>query len=64
MSEGNESAPAVDSSFEWGRTSSKTLNYGDTIIVRGAACTCTEQGVRCDVGGHGFFISADRQTLF
>ncbi|WP_307620348.1 DUF6636 domain-containing protein [Nocardia salmonicida] len=40
------------------------MNYGDTIIVRGAACTSTEQGVRCDVGGHGFFISADRQYLF
>lgn len=42
----------------------RTLNYGDTVVVRGAACTSTEQGVRCDVGGHGFFISADRQYLF
>ncbi|MFD6398791.1 DUF6636 domain-containing protein [Nocardia sp. NPDC060249] len=42
----------------------KTLNYGDTIIVRGAACTSTQQGVRCDADGHGFFISADRQYLF
>ncbi|MFD3747077.1 hypothetical protein [Nocardia sp. NPDC058633] len=42
----------------------KVLNYGDTVIVRSAACTSTEQGVRCDVGGRGFFIAADQQYLF
>ncbi|MEV6363572.1 DUF6636 domain-containing protein [Nocardia asteroides] len=41
-----------------------TLNYGDTLVVRGVACTSTEQGVRCDAAGHGFTISADAQTLF
>lgn len=46
------------------RGGGKILNYGDTIIVRGAACTSTEKGVRCDAGGHGFFISADQQYLF
>lgn len=47
-----------------GGAGGKTLNYGDTIIVRGTACTSTPQGVRCDAGGHGFTISADGQTLF
>lgn len=42
----------------------KILNYGDTIVVLGAACTSTQQGMRCDAGGHGFTISADSQTLF
>ncbi|GEM32998.1 hypothetical protein NN3_40050 [Nocardia neocaledoniensis NBRC 108232] len=41
-----------------------TLNYGDTLVVRGVACTSTEQGIRCDAAGHGFTISADAQTLF
>ncbi|WP_280341714.1 DUF6636 domain-containing protein [Nocardia neocaledoniensis] len=41
-----------------------TLNYGDTLVVRGVACTSTEQGIRCDAAGHGFTISADSQTLF
>ncbi|MFD4443231.1 DUF6636 domain-containing protein [Nocardia sp. NPDC058519] len=42
----------------------KILNYGDTIIALGAACTSTPQGMRCDAGGHGFLISADSQTIF
>ncbi|MGW6727224.1 DUF6636 domain-containing protein [Nocardia sp. NPDC055029] len=42
----------------------KILNYGDTIVVLGAACTSTPQGMRCDAGGHGFLISADEQSLF
>ncbi|MFE6922700.1 DUF6636 domain-containing protein [Nocardia sp. NPDC057663] len=41
-----------------------TLHYGDTLVVRGVACTSTQQGVRCDAAGHGFTISADNQTLF
>ncbi|MFB7722455.1 DUF6636 domain-containing protein [Nocardia sp. NPDC056100] len=42
----------------------KVLEYGQTIIVRGTACTSTQAGVRCDAGGHGFFIAADQQSLF
>ncbi|WP_174562551.1 hypothetical protein [Nocardia acidivorans] len=42
----------------------KVLEYGQTLIVRGVACTSTQAGVRCDSGGHGFFIAADRQQLF
>ncbi|UGT52731.1 DUF6636 domain-containing protein [Nocardia asteroides] len=41
-----------------------TLNYGDTLVVRGVACTSSEQGIRCDAAGRGFTISADAQTLF
>ncbi|MGY0502539.1 DUF6636 domain-containing protein [Nocardia sp. FBN12] len=41
-----------------------TLHYGDTLVARGVACTSTEQGVRCDAAGHGFFIAADQQYLF
>ncbi|MEV0078746.1 DUF6636 domain-containing protein [Nocardia neocaledoniensis] len=41
-----------------------TLNYGDTLVVRGVACTSSEQGIRCDAAGHGFTISADAQALF
>ncbi|MFE3542155.1 DUF6636 domain-containing protein [Nocardia sp. NPDC059177] len=41
-----------------------TLHYGDTLVVRGVACTSTEQGIRCDAAGHGFTISADQQTLY
>ncbi|SFL59487.1 DUF6636 domain-containing protein [Nocardia asteroides] len=41
-----------------------TLNYGDTLVVRGVACTSTEQGIRCDAAGRGFTISADSQTIF
>ena len=42
----------------------KVLEYGDTIVVRGTACTSTEQGVRCEAANHGFFVAADRQHLF
>ncbi|MEV6276805.1 hypothetical protein [Nocardia sp. NPDC051832] len=42
----------------------KVLNYGDTLIVRGTACTSFTTGVRCDQGGHGFFLAADQQSLF
>ncbi|MFF2086463.1 DUF6636 domain-containing protein [Nocardia sp. NPDC058176] len=42
----------------------KVLNYGDTISILGTACTSTEQGMRCEVAGRGFFISADQQSLF
>ncbi|MEV0246660.1 hypothetical protein AB0H76_08745 [Nocardia sp. NPDC050712] len=42
----------------------KVLSYGDTIIVRGTACTSSAAGVRCDQGGHGFFIAGDQQYLF
>ncbi|WP_330185056.1 hypothetical protein OHB26_16585 [Nocardia sp. NBC_01503] len=42
----------------------KVLEYGQTIIVRGVACTSTQAGVRCDSGGHGFLIAADQQQLF
>ncbi|MFJ2835745.1 DUF6636 domain-containing protein [Nocardia sp. MH4] len=41
-----------------------TLHYGDTLVVRGVACTSSRQGVRCDAAGHGFTISADSQTTF
>ncbi|WP_336084732.1 DUF6636 domain-containing protein [Nocardia sp. SSK8] len=41
-----------------------TLHYGDTLVARGVACTSTEKGVRCEASGHGFFISADEQTLY
>lgn len=40
------------------------LEYGQTIIVRGTACTSMPTGVRCDQGGHGFMIAADQQYLF
>ncbi|MEV0334752.1 DUF6636 domain-containing protein [Nocardia sp. NPDC050717] len=40
------------------------LNYGDTLVVRGVACTSSEQGIRCDAAGRGFTISADAQSLF
>ncbi|WP_256673550.1 DUF6636 domain-containing protein [Nocardia cyriacigeorgica] len=40
------------------------LEYGETIIVRGTACTSMPTGVRCDQAGHGFMIAADRQYLF
>ncbi|WP_228538152.1 hypothetical protein [Nocardia sp. XZ_19_385] len=42
----------------------KVLNYGETIIVKGTACTSLPTGVRCDQGGHGFFIAGDQQSLF
>ncbi|MEV6560640.1 DUF6636 domain-containing protein [Nocardia sp. NPDC051756] len=42
----------------------KVLGYGQTLIVRGTACTSTQAGIRCDQGGHGFFIAADAQSLF
>lgn len=42
----------------------KVLQYGQTIIVRGTACTSMESGVRCDAGGHGFTIAAEAQSLF
>ncbi|MFE3756253.1 hypothetical protein ACFXO9_18290 [Nocardia tengchongensis] len=42
----------------------KVLEYGQTLIVRGTACTSTTAGVRCDSGGHGFLIAADQQQLF
>lgn len=42
----------------------KVLEYGQTLIVRGTACTSMESGVRCDSGGHGFMIAADAQSLF
>ncbi|MFI9506559.1 hypothetical protein [Nocardia sp. NPDC052566] len=42
----------------------KVLEYGQTIIVRGTACTSLTSGVRCDSGGHGFLIAADAQSLF
>ncbi|MET9216593.1 MULTISPECIES: DUF6636 domain-containing protein [unclassified Nocardia] len=41
-----------------------TLHYGDTLVVRGVACTSSQQGIRCDAAGHGFTISADSQTIF
>ncbi|GAA5069847.1 hypothetical protein [Nocardia callitridis] len=47
-----------------GKGGGKVLNYGDTIIVRGVACTSLESGVRCTEGGHGFMIAADAQSLF
>ncbi|MEU8899801.1 DUF6636 domain-containing protein [Nocardia sp. NPDC048505] len=47
-----------------GEGGGKILNYGETLIVRGTACTSLEAGVRCDQGGHGFFIAADQQYLF
>ncbi|MFE3447185.1 DUF6636 domain-containing protein [Nocardia sp. NPDC059180] len=40
------------------------LEYGETIIVRGTACTSMPTGVRCDQAGHGFMIAADKQELF
>ncbi|MCU1643342.1 MAG: hypothetical protein JWN03_3617 [Nocardia sp.] len=42
----------------------KVLRYGQTLIVRGTACTSTQAGIRCDAGGHGFLIAADQQQLF
>ncbi|WP_280236453.1 DUF6636 domain-containing protein [Nocardia cyriacigeorgica] len=40
------------------------LEYGETIIVRGTACTSMPTGIRCDQAGHGFMIAADAQSLF
>ncbi|WP_249358127.1 DUF6636 domain-containing protein [Nocardia cyriacigeorgica] len=40
------------------------LEYGETIIVRGTACTSMLSGVRCDQAGRGFMIAADKQYLF
>ncbi|QIS09126.1 hypothetical protein [Nocardia arthritidis] len=42
----------------------KVLPYDATIIVRGAACTSLRTGVRCDIGGHGFTLAAEAQSLF
>ncbi|MFE6860226.1 hypothetical protein [Nocardia sp. NPDC057668] len=42
----------------------KILRYGETIIVRGTACTSMESGVRCDTGGRGFVVAAEAQSLF
>lgn len=46
------------------RGGGKVLGYGQTIIVRGTACTSMPTGVRCDQAGHGFLIAADAQSLF
>ncbi|MGX1806672.1 DUF6636 domain-containing protein [Nocardia sp. NPDC055321] len=42
----------------------KVLGYGQTIIVRGTACTSSESGVRCDTAGRGFKVAAEAQSLF
>ncbi|WP_245568462.1 hypothetical protein [Nocardia concava] len=42
----------------------KVLEYGQTIGVRGVICESMTSGIRCSVGGHGFFIAADNQSLF
>ncbi|MFG1793437.1 hypothetical protein [Nocardia sp. NPDC049149] len=42
----------------------RVLPYDSTLVVRGAACTSTQAGVRCDVGGHGFVLAAEAQSLF
>ncbi|MFB7877240.1 DUF6636 domain-containing protein [Nocardia sp. NPDC056064] len=41
-----------------------TLNYGDTLVVRGVACTSSDKGIRCTAADHGFFLSTTEQTLF
>ncbi|MFD5175834.1 hypothetical protein ACFWM1_08470 [Nocardia sp. NPDC058379] len=41
-----------------------TLHYGDTLVVRGVACTSSQQGIRCDAAGGGFTISADYQIAY
>ncbi|WP_405494278.1 DUF6636 domain-containing protein [Nocardia sp. NBC_00511] len=47
-----------------GKGGGKVLAYGQTITVRGVACTSSQDGVRCDAAGHGFLIAADKQSLF
>ncbi len=37
----------------------KVLEYGQTIMVRGDACTSTTDGIACWRGDHGFMISRD-----
>lgn len=56
--------PQGDTSPGTHKGGGKVLEYGQTIIVRGTACTSTQAGVRCDSGGHGFFVAADQQKLF
>ncbi|MFD6156149.1 hypothetical protein ACFWF7_24440 [Nocardia sp. NPDC060256] len=61
LSQGIFVGPPLDGGNRGG---GKVLGYGQTIIVRGIACTSMTAGVRCDQGGHGFFIAADAQSLF
>ncbi|MFI6046906.1 hypothetical protein ACIA8C_35170 [Nocardia sp. NPDC051321] len=61
LSQGIFVGPPLDGGNRGG---GKVLGYGQTIIVRGTACTSMSAGVRCDQGGHGFFIAADAQSLF
>ncbi|MEU7141938.1 hypothetical protein ABZ942_20970 [Nocardia sp. NPDC046473] len=61
LSQGIFVGPPLDGGNRGG---GKVLGYGQTLIVRGIACTSMTAGVRCDQGGHGFFIAADAQSLF
>ncbi|WP_228833608.1 DUF6636 domain-containing protein [Nocardia brasiliensis] len=53
--------PPIDGGSEGG---GKVLAYGETIVVKGTACTSSEAGIQCSQAGHGFFIAADKQSLF